>query len=415
MNSLRRGLLTLFLTGLPVTAIAQLPYDRTTFLNGFASDPTIWTRDYYDLSRTPPAYLGLYVDLRTPLGYPDVNKDSTYQGQLSTVAPFFAAGGQHVAIGHSLGSLVARGIYIHNPSGARANIRAIVALTAPHSGTFLADNAPEVTAFMADAVRRIDTGVRAAKVTLVVWSFLTAFAAIVYSPLLMGISYLFFGVGAVASAGEITNIDQFLGMVRAPAVADLKTTSPAVQTLTSYFDDGAIPRANIYGSIPFRNAVLRLAKSAQDQDYDFENTVKNRNRGLKMFKWCKYAGYATIVMSSSARKCSNAARVLQRMDDQWVKYVNGTNANGKARYVPFDGVVANERSTYPSTNGVTYNAQVNGVNHINAYKTRAGLNHVATGMIQMGMVQLGTPPTGGTGGTEEPPPCEPTPPALQCE
>lgn len=398
MKCRQRWFLLFALTGLPLAASAQLPYDRTTFLNGFASDSAIWIRGYADLSQlTPPSYLGQFVDLRT-LGFPDVDAGLSYDGHLSTVSPFFAGVGQHVAVGHSLGSLVARGIYIHNSSGARPNITGIVALTAPHAGTSLADNAQEATAFFADAQRRIQSGTSAAKLTLGVLYLFTAFASYVFSVWLAPAALLFFGVGALASSGGISNVDQFLAMARAPAIADLRTTSATVQTLTTRFEDGSIPRANIYGTIPFRNAVLRLAKSAQDQDYDFENTVKMRNRGLKMFKWCKHIGYATIVMSSSARKCSHAAKVLQRMDDQWVKYVNGQDANGKPRYVPFDGVVANERSVYPSVNGMHYNAPVTGVNHINAYKTRRGLDHVATGMLQIGMQQIQPPPPDGGGG-----------------
>lgn len=386
---------------LPMPVSAQLPYDRTTFLNGFASSSVIWTSGYTDLSQqTPPSYLSQFVDLRG-LAYPNVHHDSTYQGHLSTVGPFFAAGGQHVAVGHSLGSLVARGIYIHNSSGARPNITGIVALTPPHTGASLADNAQEAQAYFADVQRRIQSGASAARLTLGVLFLFTAWASAVFSVLLALPAALFFGVGTFVSAGAISNVDQFASMVRVPAIADLRTTSTTIQTLASRFEDGAIPRANIYGTIPFRNAVLRLAKSAQDRDYEFENTVKERNRGLKMFKWCKYAGYATIVMSSSARKCSHAAKALQRMDDQWVKYVNGWHANGKPRYVSFDGVVPNERSVYPSVNGLHYNAQLYGLNHINAYKTRLGLNQVATAMIQIGMVQIQPLPG------SEPPPSDP--------
>lgn len=48
---------------LPVAANGQLPYTNTTFLNGFASDSTIWTMQYSALSTTPPGYLSQTVVL----------------------------------------------------------------------------------------------------------------------------------------------------------------------------------------------------------------------------------------------------------------------------------------------------------------------------------------------------------------
>lgn len=392
-------LASLVVVAAPVAAPAQLPYDRTTFLNGFASDSMIWRRGYHDLSgMTSLDYLGQFVDLRVK-GFPNVHPGLRYDRQLDSVAPFFAAGGQHVAVGHSLGSLVARGIYIHDVSLARQNIAGIVATVAPHRGLPLASNVDEAKRFFADAQRRIDNAEGAVKITIGFLLLVAAFTPLVYSIFLAAIAGMLAGFGLVGqSGGGISNVDQFLAITEAPALADLDTASAAVRTLTTRFEDGSIPRVNIYGTIPHRNAVLRLAKSIQDEDYDFENAVIQRNAGLKAFKLCKAIGYATIVLSSKARKCSNAAKVLMRLDDQWVKYVNGWDSNGRPRYVPFDGAVPNERSVYPSVNGVNYDAPVSGVNHVNVYKTRAGLNKVAEGMIQIDMVQLSPPPSGGGGG-----------------
>lgn len=394
-----RWLLNLAFVAVPMAASAQLAYDRTTFLNGFGSDSLIWTRGYRDLSSmTAPGYLSQFVDLGT-IGYPNVPPVLGYDGQLSAVAPFIAGGGQHVAVGHSLGSLVARGIYIRDVSGARPRIAGIVATVSPHGGTPLADNANEAAKFFADFQRRIEAGSSAARMIFAVMSLFTAWLARMFTIWFAAASLLFFGVGTQVNPGPVRNIEDFIALTQAPALADLQTSSTTVDFLTSRFDDGSIPRANIYGTIPFRNAVLRLGKSIEDEDHDFENTVKTRNKGLSAFKACKYIGYATIVLSSKGRKCSNAASALMRLDNQWVKYVNGWDSNGKPRYVPFDGAVPNERSAYPSVNGVNYQAQVSGVNHINVYKTRAGLNRVADGMIQIGMRQLGTPPPAGGGGT----------------
>lgn len=341
-------LASVVLAAAPFTAPAQLAYDRTTFLNGFASTPTIWTNGYRDLSgMTPPNYLGQFVDLGLK-GYPNVDAGRTYDGQLTEVAPFFSAGGQHVAVGHSLGSLVARGIYIHNVSGAQPHIAAIVATVAPHGGTPLADNAIEAARFFADFQRRIEAGVSAARTVLGVVSLFTAWLSFMYSILLLVPSVLIFAWGTQVNPGDVRNVEQFTQMLQAPALADLRTSSTTVGMLASRFDDGAIPRVNIYGTIPHRNAVFRLAGSIQDEDHKFDATVKTRNQGLTTFKTCKYVGYATIVLSSKARKCSNAAAALMRLDAQWVKYVNGWDSSGRPRYVPFDGAVPNERSVYPS-------------------------------------------------------------------
>jgi hypothetical protein len=74
--------------------------------------------------------------------------------------------------------------------------------------------------------------------------------------------------------------------------------------------------------------------------------------------------------------------------------VNGWDQYGNTRYVPFDGVVPNEDSHYPSTNGVAFEADVNLINHLNVYKTQAGLNQVGNAMARIGMHVVGGPPPG---------------------
>ncbi len=395
----RQGIAALALgfLGIASVASAQLSYDRTTFLNGFGTDSTIWTNSYHDLSGvTPPAYLENHVQLDT-VHYPLVHPKLSYGEQKARVSSFFTSG-SHVLVGHSLGSLVARGVYLDYP-GVRPNISGIVATVAPHQGTPMAANAVKLSAFMADVQRRVNDAVAsirmAASITpflyftggaawvafghwmLAGWSFITAAASVV------------FWIGA--SEGEYVNFDQLRDMTRAPARMDLIPNSPALQSLNR-FDDGSIPRANIYGTIPIKNAAIRLQQSLIDKDHEFAAAVERRDGAVSGFKKCKYVGYATIVLGRTGRRCSYARKVLQRLDDRWTRYVNGTDANGRPRMVPFDGVVPNDHSVYPTTNSLAYDKRVDGVNHLNVYKTRRGLDEVVEGMRRMNMRMKATAP-----------------------
>lgn len=399
MMCTRRGLIALALGLFASASVAesQIFYDRTSFLNGFGTDSTIWTGLYRDLSGVrPPTYLGNYAELGE-IHNPDVNRKLSYGGQTAQISSFFTSG-SHVLVAHSLGSLVARGVYLDYP-GVRPNISGIVATVAPHQGTPMAANAERLSAFMADVQRRVNDAVAsirmAASITpflyftggaawvafghwmLAGWSFITAAASVV------------FWIGA--SEGEYVNFDQLRDMTRAPARIDLIPNSPALQSLNR-FDDGSIPRANIYGTIPIKNAAIRLQQSLIDKDHEFDAAVKRRDAGVSGFKKCKYAGYATIVLARTGRRCSYARKVLQRLDDRWTRYVNGADASGRPRMVPFDGVVPNDHSVYPTTNGLAYDKRVDGVNHLNVYKTRRGLDEVVEGMRRMNMRMKATAP-----------------------
>lgn len=400
-NRRRFTMLALGFLGLAPVASAQLAYDRTTLLNGFASDNTIWTHVYRDLSlMTPPNYLSTYIGLRT-VQNPLVDPRLRYDDQKAAVSTIFTAGTQHVLVGHSLGSLVARGVYLDYP-GLRPNISGIIATVAPHQGTPMAANADKLSAFMADVQRRVNdavTSIRlAAGITPFVyfvqgtvgkalgswiitgWSFITAAAMTVFW--LMDVE------------GQPINLDQFTSLNKVPARLDLIPGSNALNSLNSGFDDGAIPRANIYGTIPIKNAAIRLGQSQIDKDHEFGEAVKKRDGAVSAFKVCKYVGYATIVLGRTGRRCSYARKVLQRVDDRWTRYVNGADANGRPRMVPFDGVVPNEYSRYPSTSGINYDSgPVAGVNHLNVYKTRAGLLQVVEAMRRFGMEILSEPPS----------------------
>lgn len=272
----------------------------------------------------------------------------------------------------------------------------------------MAANADKLSAFMADVQRRVNDAVNSVRLSAYISPFVyfvSGSAAIALGSWILtgysfitGLAVLVFWGGA--TQGEHVNFDQLRDMTRAPARWDLIPNSPALQSLNR-FDDGAIPRANIYGSIPIKNAAIRLQQSLADKDHEFDAAVKKRDGAVSGFKKCKYVGYATIVLGRTGRRCSYARKVLQRVDDRWTRYVNGAYANGRPRMVPFDGVVPNDHSVYPTTNGLNYDSgPVAGVNHLNVYKTRKGLDQVVEAMrrINMRMKSTAPPPDDGGGG-----------------
>lgn len=370
----------------------------------------MWESGYQDLSNlSSPAYLRQFIALRS-YDNPNVSQAHRYSDHIDTIGAFLARSGQHAVVAHSMGSMVVRGVYINNSGGARPKISGIVTVAAPHRGTKLADHAYEAVGFFADVQRRVNGALDSAFVQSAVLWLLSYFV-----PGGPSIFIRFIAVLLMMPAGNQVALNDITSIAKVPALADLRTDSYAVNSLGSNFHDGSIPRANIYGSIPFKHAAIRVQKSIEDRDFEFDADVRTRNQAVSLFKTCKYVGYATIILGRQGRNCSYAVKVLSRVDDRWVKYVNGLDANGNLRRVPFDGVVANERSQYPSTNSINYNVQIPGLNHINIYKTRRGLDEIATGMIRIGMEQIQTPPSGG-GGDEGPPPGdEPCPPPqLQC-
>jgi pimeloyl-ACP methyl ester carboxylesterase len=377
--------LTMVVSPLVIPAGAQLPYDRTSFLNGFASDSLIWTTGGYNIA-SPVNYLGEAILLRG-IRNPNVSKSLRYAQQLDAVAPAISAEGQHVLVGHSLGSLIARGLYVNRPE-TRPHISGIVTIAAPHQGTPLANNAAEAVRFFGDVQRRVNDGILAVQIESIVFVTLGYFLPQPVHSIFIDIAMFVLNSASDASIslGDLVNLP------KVPALPDLSPDSGVVQNLNSHYDDASLPRANIYGTIPFKHAALRIVTSAQGKDWAFNGTVASFNQGLTAFNVCKYVGYATIVLSRQGRACAYARKVLKRIDERWVKYVNGSDAFGSPRYVPFDGIVPNERSHYPSPNALAYDIGIDGVNHQNIYNTKKGLDQVAEGMRRIGMVQTGSPP-----------------------
>lgn len=365
----------------PDVARAQLAYDHTSFVPGFGSGPEIWTMGYSDLyGATPPNYLSQSVVLQT-VGLPNTDARVRYSEQIANLASFLGAGGTHVLVGHSLGAMVSRGAYINYP-GVRANVAGIITVSAPHQGAPLADNANQATAFFADVQRRVNDGIGAIRAEATV---VAVVAAVAGQP-------LFVAIGAFVvdkSSGQTIDLGNVTTLAKIPAIADLSPSSAAVQSLNANTADAQIPRANIYATIPSKNAAIRIKYSLDNNDAGFNAAVSAKNKAVTAFKVCKYVGYATIILGSKGRKCAYAAKVLQRIDERWAFFVNGPDQYGRTRDIPFDGIVPNERSRYPSPNGVAYQADVSGVDHQNIYKTRAGLDQVKEAMLLMGMISTG--------------------------
>ena len=74
-----------------------------------------------------------------------------------------------------------------------------------------------------------------------------------------------------------------------------------------------------------------------------------------------------------------------------VKYVNGVDAQENPKDIPFDGVVPNANSIYPGPSALAYSADVVGINHLDIYKRKLGLDQVSAAMVRIGMLRVGPP------------------------
>jgi pimeloyl-ACP methyl ester carboxylesterase len=330
-------------------ASAQLAYDGTTFLHGFNSNPGAWT------STGTPEILGASVILGAH-GYHAPKTDSsatinTQRDQFRTILNSYAD--REVLIGHSMGGLVARATYIANAT----YVAGIVTVATPHEGTLLANNTPQIVAWLNDIRTRLGDAM-----------------AILGYPGRQRVDDLL--LGGFATVQQFAQAKFGIG---SPAVTDLRTDSPTISSLDAHTAD-AVPHANVYGTIAFKNTLFRLANP---DETSFQNALHQRNLALSFVKACRDIGYGTIILHSAGRRCSYAYHVLTRIDGHWSRWVNGTNANGTDRYVPFDGVVPNERSVYPGTSNLNFVAT--NTHHLNITSSPAGRTAIAQAMLGVGM------------------------------
>ncbi len=328
---------------------SSLNYDRTTFLHGFNGSPASW------LAFGTPTALGQQVFLGAN-GYlaPQLAGTQTInfqRGQLRDTLNYY--GGAEVLVGHSMGGLVARAALQSNGS----NIAGIITVGTPHEVTLLANNASNIVPFFSDVQRRVSDAYWAVDATL-------------------------FGLLHFFVSNDFPKISQLAALFdpNSPAIKDLRTDSPTIGTLDQQYD--WVPHANVYGVIPTRNAVLRVAQSLQNDDAGFDGIVSRKSFSKSAFKSCKYIGYVLIVTSATARKCAWADKVLGRMDDQWATWVNGSPSEQ-----PFDGVVSNARQVYPGSHlyDASLNFQANLVNHNNLTYHATAIAQIANAMVAIGM------------------------------
>lgn len=372
-------------------ASAQFLYDHTTFLHGFYSSGAIWTNTYPALGgQSPVNYLTQRVNLGNP-DTPTLDYNQDYATQLGAFTSHLRSlGGQGVLVGHSLGGEEVRSTYLFN-SDLQPHISGIITVATPHQGTWLANNSTAAAHFFTDVQRRVDDGGRAAKGVAILW--VTLFAAVVtavfhvspniITPLYAGIALFILAYPANTDLG----LDQLYQLLGKPTIQDMAVGSATVNSLNANTTDAAIPRANVYATLPsFRNAAIYVkAQFSSDPDGTAASTIHQRDKGMSIFRACKVAGYVIIVGSFNARRCSFAAKALGRVDDEWMGFVNGYDSHGRPRAVPFDGVVSNENSHYPSPSGLSYDADVLGPNHENVYSRTDGLNTISQAMYAIGM------------------------------
>lgn len=338
----------------PISLAGQSPlnYDRTTFLHGFNGTPGSW------LTFGTPSALSQYVFLGAN-GYLAPQLDGTntiyaQRNQLRDTLNYF--GGAQVLVGHSMGGLVARAALQSNG----ANIAGIITVGTPHEGTLLANNANNIVPFFTDVQRRVDDAYWAVDATS------------------LGLMHFFV-------SNDFPKIAQLAALFNphSAAIADLRTDSPTIATLDNQYD--WVPHANVYGVIPTRNAVLRVAQSLQNDDAGFDGAVSRKSSAKSGFKACKHIGYALIVTSFTARKCAWADKVLGRIDDRWATWVNGSPSDQ-----PFDGVVTNARQVYPGSHlyDASLNFQANLVDHNDLTYHVTAIAQIANAMFAIGMQRV---------------------------
>lgn len=406
--SLRRA--ALFTAAVAAAAVpaarvnAQLAYDGTTFLHGLGSSDLIWTTAYPGLSgRTPQDYLSSQVYLKN-VEAPWLNegapgtKDRTaglrFTQQRDILVRYLTgAGGRHVLVGHSAGSLVARGAYRTAGVGSQ-RVTGIVTIAAPHQGALIADSATQALGYVSDMQNAIKAAEGNVKLYVTLALVLSASLHTIEIGIAEFLTALELQGGTALPAGGITDIP------RLELIKDLGPDSATIRELKAYVGDGGIPRGNVRGSIPYAHALLRLAAGSGGPS--FEELKRRKDKGLSLLRKCKNMGNWTFNATDPGNKCQRAANMLGALDGRWAAYVNGTTCNGptpgggcwrqEPRKVPFDGVVPNERSAYPSTTTATAPLRdytVPGASHVDIYKGRDGLNATAQAMLDLQM-QRGT-------------------------
>ena len=443
--------------GSPLQAQSLLRYDRTAFVHGLASSPAIWTTPYWDLGwRTTPDYLQsqrsiLLKQVLTPGTDPDPNRSTRFVGQRNTLASVFATSPDtQVIVGHSLGGVLSRSLYINEP-GLRPRVAGLVTVASPHQGADIAYYSPVLRQFFREFDPAVAAGLREIRNLIGLGSaILTVVGAVihpVYGTLLGAwasglLEFMSKDLdGALPSTGLLAQMTLLpvLGDL-APAVRPGPGDYPAefdsvgfganesnIASLNAATADAGLPRASVIGSLDHAHAALRLYASIKNNEDLGNQLIRDRNRAVGAFKKCQRVA-GNLFMPGKAQRCRRARRMLNHVDFMWsgstvgwrqvtvsrptlscvVSITNCTTVSTTTwqakRDIESDGVVPNYRSVIPSGGDIRTVIKVNGRNHLSIYKMQDGANAIAQAMLAIGVRHAII------NGTDDPPPPPPPPP-----
>lgn len=401
-------------------AQGQLNYSHTALVHGFGSSSGMWTSTAAELGSTSPQqYFAARVDLGL-LYLPNWSPETVFSTEWQAVRDRLAGNpGRYVFAGHSTGGLVSRYAYLNGGTTTRDRMAAILTIATPHQGAILADSAQRMGEFAHDLKKKID----AANVGL-------KFTIVGFIVLVMG---AFFGVAGGAAGllsllfinfPSVTSPDQLLKVGTLPALSPSSSFVTALNTSGSF--DASIPRANIVGRLD-NNKFMPLKLAAAFRNVSEQQQISEFQKGRSAFAACKNVGAFTIIGVYAAVKCSEAERMMGRLDETWQRFSSGSSPQQVCRQVwyqdgprtvcsvvpmprldlPTDGVVPNERSLYPSRNAGQFweSPPVIGTNHMTVYRRPNGADRIVEAMLdRFGMRQPAPPPPPSGGSSLAPSP-----------
>ncbi|HJP85743.1 MAG TPA: hypothetical protein VJ852_07115 [Gemmatimonadaceae bacterium] len=359
----------------PSALFAQLNYGYTTFIHGFNDNHSRFT------TPNTAGLLSPQVDLKTT-EFPDLDGQLYIDTQATNLYNLYGGEGRpHVLVGHSMGGLTSRDAYFAHPNGFVAGI---ITLGTPHQGALIADNATRATGYVVNEVS----------------DFFQNVIAILHRP----------HAGNILSQAAVNYIEQlatavFEGRLQSwlnsefgiptQGLNDIKTTSSTVNRLKNLTDP--LPHAAVLGTIGRRNAVFRVAYSAQYKDNEFDGFVHNKNRVKSIVKACRQIGWNFIIRTQVGRLCNQVDNALGSIDDRWAAWTMGP-AEKRDPNKTFDGLVGTSHSVYPgeSLTNTTVHFTAPTVNHLNIQYAAGGINKIVAAMMQIRMqAPVPPPPPGG--------------------
>lgn len=343
-------------------------FDATVLVHGLADNHNRFFLS--SQSGTPSSQWNTTINLKTILA-PDLPSTSSVAQQAISLRSFLDQQGSwplRVLVAHSMGGIVQRQTFINNPS----SFAGMISIATPHGGTYAANNAATIKLYLDGLITNIDN---------------TLFPA-VYMNMGLTVATLVQIFKNSYVSGARTMLTTMFPNPNSPAVTDLRVGSPVLAALASNNADASLPRANVIASLNTlnRNWPFRLLAANDGNDSDLSTMVWYRNFAKSVFKNCKHVGRLTIVFWEFARKCSRVDRAIGALDERLMAYVVGTQANGKARNIPFDGVVAVEKAGYPLLSDPLRKIQANNVNHFSVlFDPSSGVPSTTTAMSRIGM------------------------------